>query len=188
MRYALPLMLVSAGLAACGAAEETPTAVDVNGKAPAVTFTPDESIAEQYIGKPSGPVRIEHRIIGTPAVGQPVTIDVRLEAIDTGRPVDFSYRMPDESALDTPPDQVREVSLAFADDERFTGHQFTVIPQRTGRLYVNVSASIETPEGTVSTVTAIPIQVGEGGRALQENGTVVETESGELIRALPAKE
>ena len=64
-------------------------------------------------------------------------------------------------------------------------HQATIIPLREGRLYLNVSASIETEEGTMSTVTAIPVQVGEGGREVEENGTLSTDENGEAIRSLP---
>ena len=59
---------------------------------------------------------------------------------------------------------------------------------REGRIYLNVSAAVDTPEGIMSYVTAIPLQVGDAPRELVENGTVVETESGELIRSLPAKQ
>jgi hypothetical protein len=38
----------------------------------------------------------------------------------------------------------------------------------------------------MSTVTAIPIQVGEAPREIQENGTATTDENGEAIRSLPA--
>jgi hypothetical protein len=50
-------------------------------------------------------------------------------------------------------------------------------------LFLNVSASVETDGGKVSTVTAIPIQVGPAVRQ-QEKGTVTTDENGEAIRVL----
>ena len=63
--------------------------------------------------------------------------------------------------------------------------QVTVIPMREGRLYLNVSASVETETGSMSTVTAIPIQVGDAPRELQDHGELTTDESGEAIRVLP---
>ena len=78
------------------------------------------------------------------------------------------------------------LTVSPAASEESTTHQVTIVPLREGRLYLNVSASVQTSEGTMSTVTAIPIQVGEGGRDVEENGTLDTDENGEAIRSLPA--
>ena len=57
-----------------------------------------------------------------------------------------------------------------------------------GVLFLNVSVSIETDDGTMSSVTAIPIQVGAAPRQAQDNGELVTDEDGEQVRSLPAKE
>jgi len=62
--------------------------------------------------------------------------------------------------------------------------QIRVIPLREGRLFLNVSASLETDAGTISSVVAIPIQVGPAVRQQQEQGTVTTDEDGEAIRVL----
>ena len=59
---------------------------------------------------------------------------------------------------------------------------------REGRLYLNVTAAIETEDGSMSTVLAIPIQVGAARREVQQNGEITTDENGELIRSLPASE
>ncbi len=177
-------------LAGCGTADNVEDAaqsaeVDVSGDAPAVSYTP-KGDPESFIGKPKGPVTIAYRVIGEPVVGQPVTIDLRLASNMGAAPVQLDVRIPDSTALEMPQDQPASVSLAAPGDETPFGHQLTVVPQREGRLYLNVSASMDTPDGTMSTVTAIPLQVGEGGRVLQENGTLQTTPEGDLIRSLPA--
>jgi len=59
---------------------------------------------------------------------------------------------------------------------------------REGRLFLNVAAQMQTENGSLQTVTAIPIQVGAAPRELQQNGVVTTDENGELIREMPASE
>jgi hypothetical protein len=84
--------------------------------------------------------------------------------------------------------QLDRVTLAATRDERPSLQQVQVIPLREGRLFLNVSVSIETDDGTMSSVTAIPIQVGAAPRKAQDNGELVTDEDGEQVRSLPAKE
>jgi hypothetical protein len=54
-------------------------------------------------------------------------------------------------------------------------------------LYLNVAAVIETADGSMQTVVAVPIQVGAAApREIIENGTVTTDADGNLIRSLPA--
>jgi hypothetical protein len=55
-------------------------------------------------------------------------------------------------------------------------------------LYLNVAATIEGENGSVSSVTAIPIQVGGALRETQFNGEPGLDENGKAIISLPAKE
>jgi len=75
-----------------------------------------------------------------------------------------------------PPDQ------ALAE---FVAQQVLVVPQREGRLFLNVAADVQTEGGTISTVTAVPLQVGAAPTSPTENGTVTTDENGEAIRVLP---
>jgi len=91
--------------------------------------------------------------------------------------------------MQLPESQSMTVSISPSDNEGRGAQQVTVIPLREGRLYLNVSAAFETESGSVSSVTAIPIQVGPAApRVILENGTVTIDENGELIRTMPAKE
>lgn len=187
------IIFVATTLYACGdadvdsasgdnaAADATP--VELSNEAPAVTFTPEKDAA----GKPRGPVTVAYRIIGKPVVGQPVAIDLQISSSLGRQPMTVVYRINDATALrlaDSQPD-----SLTFAPAEgRGGSQQVTVIPMREGRLFFNVSVSVETENGSMSTVTAIPVQVGEAPRQPQENGTATTDENGDAIRALPAQE
>ena len=174
---------------ACSGGSEQPAASVEQGakdETPVAVLTPEEKYS--VTGKPQGPVKIDYRIIGTPVVGQPVTIDLKVKSNVGDAPVTLSYGTNDSTAMSFPEAQQRMVSLPFVDDERSAGQQVTVIPAREGRLFLNVTAHMQTDTGSLQTVTAIPIQVGAAPRELQQNGVVTTDENGELIREMPASD
>lgn len=188
-----PTTLLSACLSAAlamacsdgGVAEQgTDAGADGEPAAPAVTFTPDEKY--DVTAKPGGPVRISYRIIGTPVVGQPVSIDLKVESNVGDAPITLTYATNDSTAMTFPESQQKSMALAFADDAREVAQQVTVVPMREGRLFLNVAAQMQTETGSLQTVTAIPLQVGAAARQLQQNGVVTTDENGELIRDMPA--
>ena len=174
-------------LCACGNGGNGPVPGEdaLETQPPAVTFEADPEY--NLAAKPGGPVRFAYRIVGTPVVGQPVTIDLEVSSNIGDRPVTLTYRNPDKTALSFPESQAATVPLVL-DDERAIPQQVTVIPMREGRLYLNVAAEIETETGSLSSITAIPIEVGAKPREPEENGTVATDEDGELVRSLPADE
>jgi hypothetical protein len=66
--------------------------------------------------------------------------------------------------------------------------QLSVIPQREGRVYVNVSAEIPTVDGLNIRSMSIPIQVGSAPEQPADNGEMVEGPGGEVVNSLPAQE
>lgn len=175
------------GLAACGSdkAEESAAvaAVDLQKTAPKASFKASAEV-DGTVAKPGSPFSISYKIIGTPIVGSPLTINLRVAAAMHSRALTIDYRINDASAMMLAESQPASVEmLAAADDGSFT-QQVTVIPQREGRLYLNVSVSFETESGTMSTVMAIPIQVGSGTRVLQPHGELQLDEDGETVRVL----
>ena len=190
-RLMMFLALSHAGvlLAACGGSGEqqaTPAEQGTAAETPVAVLTPDEKFS--VTGKPQGPVRIDYRIIGTPVVGQPVTVDLKVRSNVGDTPVTLSYGTNDSTAMIFPESQQRMVSLAFVDEERTAGQQVTLIPAREGRLFLNVTAHMQTDTGSLQTVTAVPIQVGAAPRELQQNGVLTTDENGELIREMPVSE
>lgn len=191
-RLTIFLAMISIGVlaAACGdsAVEEQSAAADPSAEAstPLLAVAPDEKY--NVTGKPAGPVKISYRIIGTPVVGQPVTIDLTVESNVEDMPITLNYGTNDSTALTFPESQLQSVALAFAEEERKSAQQVTITPMREGRLFLNVSAEMLTENGSLQTVTAIPIQVGGAPRKLEENGVVTTDENDELIREMPASE
>ncbi len=153
---------------------------------PEVTFKP--GVATARTAKPQGPVTIAYRIIGTPIVGQPIGIDLQVQSTLGPQPITLNYRVNDSTSMQFAEAQEASVSLAATSDQGPRVQQVQVIPMREGRLFLNVAATVEMEEGTMSTVTAIPIQVGAAPRQPEENGEVLTDEDGELVRSLPASE
>ena len=185
----LATLLAGTMLSACSEVRDQSSASAEQGaktETPVAVLMPEEKFS--VTGKPQGPVRIDYRIIGTPVVGQPVTIDLKVASNVGDAPVTLSYGTNDSTAMSFPEAQQRAVSLAFVDDERTAGQQVTIIPAREGRLFLNVTAQLQTDTGSLQTVTAIPVQVGAAPRELQQNGVVTTDENGELIREMPASD
>jgi hypothetical protein len=180
------MSLAVAMLAACGGGEQqAPAAGQTAESEPAVAvLTPDKKYG--ITGKPQGPVKIDYRIIGTPVVGQPLTIEFEVQSNVDAMPVTLSYSSQDSTAMTFPESQQRRVSLAFEGEERLAGQQVTVVPAREGRLFLNVTAQMPSETGSLQTVIAVPIQVGAAPRQLQDNGAVTTDDNGELIREMPA--
>lgn len=176
-------------LAACGNGEVSASdAADATSTARLKNAAQETPKAErEYDGtvrKPGSPFAMSYRIVGTPIVGSPVIIDLRVDSMLGSREVTMDYRINDLAALSLHEAQPDRVRIAPAEDDRFILQRVTVVPQREGRIYLNVSASYETEEGSASAIMAVPIQVGAGGRELQENGEVQLDEDGEAVRVL----
>lgn len=140
------------------------------------------------VAKPGSPFAIRYRIVGTPIVGSPVAIDLRVESARDSRPINVRYRINDETAMMLHEAQPAEIRMEPAANENFIEQRVTVVPMREGRLYLNVGASLDDENGSASTVIAIPIQVGEGEREMQEHGELATDEEGESVRVLTSEE
>jgi hypothetical protein len=144
--------------------------------------------AEASAGKPTAPIAIDYTVVGTPVVGQPVSINLEVSSMLAGRAVTLNYRINDARNLVFPQAQAQRVALGVLGDSDRAAQQVIVVPQREGRLYLNVSAEVETEQGTLLKSMAIPIQVGSAPRELQTNGEVSQDADGEAIVSMPADE
>lgn len=148
----------------------------------------ETSSAVSASGKPSAPITIDYTVIGTPVVGQPVNIDLEVSSSLGNRPVTLNYRINDARNLVFPQAQPQRVALAARTDTGRAVQQVTVVPQREGRLYLNVSAEVETDEGMLMKSMAIPIQVGSAPEQPATNGELREGADGEAVISMPADE
>jgi hypothetical protein len=171
-------------LTACG------DAGDSNGTATLAANTKEELkvTAASSPGKPSAPISFRYEVQGTPIVGQPVAVNVFVTSSINDAPINVFYRVNDASSMLFPESQALATKFVPEADDQPRSMQITVIPQREGRLYLNVSAEIETADGTMLKTTSIPIQVGSAPPELEVNGELVETEEGETVISMPAEQ
>ena len=189
---ALTLVL---GLGACNEDSKTATSVTAEKvESTPVTATTSKpavvaSVASSASpGKPSAPISMKYEILGNPVVGQPVAINVEVRSTSGNHPVTVQYSINDSSALVFQAGQVERLQMTADAEKTASQQQLAVIPQREGRLYVNVSAEIQTPDGSMIKSMAIPIQVGNAPAKPEINGELVEGPDGETVISMPATE
>ena len=182
------LVLTAAGvlmiLTACG------KSADSNNTA---TVAASEKTASKVVtatspGKPSAPISFRYEVQGTPIVGQPVAINIFVASSVSDLPINLFYRVNDASSMLFPESQAQQTKFVAEAQDQPRELQITVIPQREGRLYLNVSAEIEAADGTLLKATSIPIQVGSAPPELKVNGELLETDEGETVISMPAEQ
>lgn len=174
------LLALLGGLAftSCGH-DGAPTKTAEPGKVPATA----DSVFESP-GKPNvQAVEVSYRLLGTPAIGQP--LDIELTMISSGPAASSHYRLSAQEGLVVDPgfDRVESVSA-----EAFIPHKeiVTITPVNEGRHYLTVIASAVVNGAPTSQQVLIPIQVGAGSRELQQIGEIRIDQDGNPVVSLPA--
>jgi len=176
-------LIVIAGLNACEGDESVAGASTAVHSKPAM---PDEDAQGSSRNSPA-PIDIEYEILGLPVVGIPLSINVKVSS-ELDEPITVNYRINDSTSLMFTEAQSERVSLVPAGDQGFSAEQVTVIPQREGRLFLNVSAEIENEQGMTARLMAIPIQVGSLRAVPVTNGNEAGGAAGEAPISQPANE
>ena len=186
--HLLFLALTSVVLGACGGSNDA-TEITTDAAEPAVLSSADKAAASNTSpGKPGAPITFSYKIVGTPIVGQPLAIDVFVTSSGPqAGPVRVSYRVNDASSMTFPASQALQTEFAAKSAGAAPrSQQITVIPQKEGRLYLNVSAEVMTPTGSMLKTQAIPIQVGAAPLELKSAGELKEDADGEQVISLPS--
>lgn len=182
-RYPLAAFSVLALLAACQ--QETNVSAGTPAAPPAETVQP--AGATRSPGKPSAPVDIEYQVLGTPLLGQPVAVEIRLISEQPGQLMRVNYFINDADSLAFADTQPRSIDVEIPRDEPYAARQVRVVPQREGRVYLNVTAEVTTANGMMLKSIAVPISVGSNAVSLELNGELRQTD-GETVISLPARE
>ncbi len=181
------MILASIGISACQ--DEQASEANKQDNAESAISKPVPTTGESVTtspGKPSAPISMRYEILGNAVVGSPVAINVQISATGDQGPVEVHYSISDYSAMVFQQGQVERLQISGKVSENM--QQLAVVPQREGRLYVNVSAEVQTPGGAMIKSMAIPIQVGNAPEKPQVNGELVEGPDGETVISMPAKE
>lgn len=176
------LALMLFGLAACGGDTTAPAETQTDAAAQKESAADDGRTRTP--ARPGTMFQVGYRIVGTPVVGSPVSIDLEIDSALGDEPVEIAYQIPDPSALAMDEAQPRTLTRAPQAGERRIRERVTVIPQREGRLFINVRASSSDDDGSASTVISIPIHVGNVDTSLQEHGRLETDDEGETTRVL----
>lgn len=177
------LALALLGLSACGG--DTPPAD--NQRDAAVQKTASDDGFVRTPARPGTMFKVDYRIVGTPVVGSPLAIDLDIRSTLGDEPINLGYQVPDPSALAMDEAQPRRLTRAPLAGESSIRERVTVIPQREGRLFINVSATRSDDDGSASTMISIPIHVGNVDTSLQEQGQLETDEEGETTRVLTSE-
>lgn len=174
----LALVIVTLGAAAC--ADKSDRSAEQQDTAKAASA----GLSEQTPSSPGDLFRVDYEIIGTPVVGSPVSIDLEITSTFGDEPVDLAFRIPDSTALTMEAAQPRDLRRTPSPDDRRIRERVTVIPQREGRLFINVSASRTDAAGSLTSAISIPIHVGNVDTSIREQGELQTSEDGETTRVL----
>ena len=179
----LTLAIASSVLVACGGGQPAENGAT---KTDTVAVSKAEPNFEGAASKAGSPFRFQDSVLGTPLVGSPVALDLRIDASLGNVPVDLEYRVTDPSALMLHESQPGRLRKEMAVDDEYISERVTVIPQRDGRIYLNIHASVEVEGGTRSQSIAIPLAVGPvSTELLQEGELQTDPETGERIVVQP---
>lgn len=176
------LVILALGLAACGG--DRAPAADAPQQATAEKGAAGEDDFVRTPARPGTMFKVDYRIVGTPVVGSPVSIDLEIDSTLGDEPVEIGYQIPDPSALAVDEAQPRTLTRAPLAGERRIRERVTVTPQREGRLFINVRTSRSNDDGSASTMISIPIHVGNVDTSLQEHGQLETDDEGETTRVL----
>lgn len=112
------------------------------------------------MGTPAAPVTLSYDVVGNAIVGQPVSVNLQLASSQGDRSVRIEFRPADADSVSFPEAQARTVDLVVPGGGATVAQQVTVIPRREGRIFLNVSATAATEQGSVIRSLSVPIQVG----------------------------
>lgn len=189
-RFAAGIAVGAMLIAACGGEDSAPEAgseVDVAVSAPGAA-KPSAAALATSPGKPGAPIRIDYTVMGTPVVGQPVNVNIELTTDLTDRPITMRYRVTETGSMTFPESQPSMMELLPVAGRRSRSQQVRVVPQREGRVFLVVSAEVQTADGALLKTISIPLRVGRAPEAPDMNGEVVEGVDGERGISMPAAE
>ena len=102
-------------LAACGNDAAAPAAEVVEIDKSAITAGKPASQFDGTVTKIGSPFSISYKIIGTPVVGSPVTIELRVTSAFAAQQAEISYSIPDDSSMVLHEAQPQTVAAEFAE-------------------------------------------------------------------------
>ncbi|MEM7500487.1 MAG: hypothetical protein AAF417_00530 [Pseudomonadota bacterium] len=145
---------VVAAVAIIGCTGEPELGEDV--ATPAATGAPELELSGEAV-----PIALDYAITGVPFVNQPIGIRIDVTSPLVDRPINLHYRSAEAGSLSFPESQALTAVLVPAGAAERRTQEFVVTPLREGRIYLVVSAELETAEGAVLRSMSIPIEASQ---------------------------
>ena len=102
-------------------------------------------------------INIEYEIVGEAIINKPVGINIYVSYEQPGQDIVLYYRINAENDLKFGDNQIETVNLLPLSDGNYPLQQVIVVPKREGRVFLVVSAEIESTRRIDSTSMAVPI-------------------------------
>lgn len=180
----LPLLVLLLSLAGAACADRS--GQDASGDDGAVGTTGKRAgDAQPLTVKPSPPISLAYRIVGTPAVNEPLRIELDIAAATTGEPVAHFTPRGELALGKSQPEQLALKTATGAAPAAPQTREVLVVPLQEGRSYLNVLIEAQHEGQPVAKAVAIPIQTGDAPPVMDQNGVEMETD-GEIVNSLPA--
>ena len=109
----------------------------------------------------SNAFEIKYDIQGKPIIGQAVSVKLIFDGSLESEQIQIEFKIEDPSSMIFSESQVEKINLQYnkiKNDNIFI-QNVSIIPQKTGRIFLNVILSYEIKSGIVSIMKAIPIYV-----------------------------
>ena len=109
----------------------------------------------------SNAFEIKYDIQGKPIIGQAVSVKLIFDGSLESEQIQIEFKIEDPSSMIFSDAQVEKINLQYnqiKNDSIFI-QNVSIIPQKTGRIFLNVILSYEIKSGIVSIMKAIPIYV-----------------------------
>lgn len=109
----------------------------------------------------SSAFEIKYDIQGKPIIGQAVSVKLIFDGFLESEQIQIEFKIEDPSSMIFSDAQVEKINLQYnktKNDSIFI-QNVSIIPQKTGRIFLNVILSYEIESGIVSIMKAIPIYV-----------------------------
>lgn len=188
MKYLL-LTTCAFFVVACSNQEKT-TSNEIQ-EAPAIVKNSSENEKKMAIktpykspGKPSAPITLEYSFDGTPTLGQPLSVNVKLKGAQQEDSVSASLKY--SPSLVTNTDHTKLSFKPSAPNKKVV----TVTPTENGIYFINISASTLVHGKLMYKSFAIPVEVGDADWAEHNKpeGALLNDAKGGKIISLPASE
>lgn len=174
-------LLFAVALASCQAG-------DGNGVESGVSGQSSANLPAASAGKLAAPISIEYAVTGSPVVGVPVSVTITVSTPLQESPITLHTRMSEPGSMTFPAAQPESTLMPPIAGRDARLQQLTLIPQREGRLFLVVSAEIESSNGTMMKSLSVPIEVGRSSSASGSSDAIVEGSDGEAGISLPAQD